>query len=241
MAYVGEAPATTAVANKAADVVVISQVNTEGSALVVAQKDSGIKRLADLTGKTVAVPGHSTVQDFLLRKALTNSRIDLDKVNIIVMKPPEMIGALRAGQIDAFIAWEPYPAKAGTMGVGSNLSRSKQMWPGHPCCVLISSNDFLKQNPETVRAVVAAHVAATDFIGQYPEEAISIGVKYTGMDETTVRHAMNNVDFTYTLSIQGEKEYVTFLSELGYIRVDDPDRFVDRFIKQDILKDILNQ
>jgi NitT/TauT family transport system substrate-binding protein len=157
------------------------------------------------------------------------------------MKPPEMIGALRAGQIDAFIAWEPYPAKAGTMGVGINLARSKQMWSGHPCCVLISSTDFLKQNPETVRGVVAAHVAATDFIDQHPEESISIGVKYTGMDETTVRHAMNNVDYTYTLSIQGEKEYVTFLSKLGYIRVDDPDRFVDRFIKQDILKDILNQ
>ena len=51
MAYVGEAPSTTAVANNAAKVVVVSQVNTEGSALVVSNNTSGIEKLADLQGK----------------------------------------------------------------------------------------------------------------------------------------------------------------------------------------------
>src|SRR3989339_1470895 len=45
MAYVGEAPATTAVANKAAGVVVVAQVNTEGSALVIAKDNTAIKSL----------------------------------------------------------------------------------------------------------------------------------------------------------------------------------------------------
>jgi NitT/TauT family transport system substrate-binding protein len=241
MAYVGEAPSTTAVANKAARVVVVSQVNTEGSALVVARKKSNINNLTDLQGKTVAVPGHSTVQDFLLRRALRGSGMAPEQVNIIVLKPPEMIGALRTGQIDAFIAWEPYPSKADTMSVGRNLATSKQMWSGHPCCVLVSDQGFIDSHPEMVAAVVKSHVQATDYIHQNPDEAVKIGIKYTGMDEATVRQAVQNVTYTYELSIQGEKEYVEFLSELGYIHLDNPNAFVDQFINPDILKGILSQ
>jgi NitT/TauT family transport system substrate-binding protein len=241
MAYVGEAPSTTAVANKAARVVVVSQVNTEGSALVVAKNNSNIINLTDLQGKTVAVPGHSTVQDFLLRRALRASGMGPEQVNIIVLKPPEMIGALRTGQIDAFIAWEPYPSKADTMSVGRNLATSKQMWSGHPCCVLVSDQGFIDGHPEKVAAVVKSHVQATDYIHQNPDEAVKIGIKYTGMDEATVRQAVQNVTYTYELSIQGEKEYVQFLTELGYIRLDNPDGFVDQFIQPEILKGILSQ
>jgi NitT/TauT family transport system substrate-binding protein len=241
MAYVGEAPSTTAVANKAAKVVVVSQVNTEGSALVVAKNKSGIKKLADLEGKTVSVPGHSTVQDFLLRRALRKNDIDLKKVKIIVLKPPEMIAALQTDQIDAFIAWEPYPSRAATQSVGRNLATSSELCPGHPCCVLISEQGFLSGQSEKVKAVVKSHIQATDYINKYPEEAVKIGVKYTGMDEPTVRQAMQNVHYTYKLSIQGEKEYVQFLSELGYIRLENPDKFVEHFIYPDILKEILSR
>lgn len=130
--YVGEAPATTAVANKAASVVILAQVNTEGSAIVV-KKDSDINKVPDLIEKTVAIPGYGQVQDFLLRKALVKYNVNSKKVNIIVLKPPEMIGALRTSQIDAFIAWEPYIAKAVTMGVGRVLIQSSEIWKGHPC------------------------------------------------------------------------------------------------------------
>lgn len=241
MAYVGEAPATTAVANRAADVVVVAQVNTEGSALVTAKENAAIKSVADLKGKTVAVPGHSTVQDFLLRKALKNAGLEPSAVNIIVVKPPEMIGALRTGQIDAFIAWEPHPAKADTMGVGQNLATSAGMWPGHPCCVLVCDKRFLTENPEKVRAVVAAHLDATDFIHRNPEEAIAVGVKSTGMDAVTIGKAMGNVQFTCDINVEGEREYVRFLSEIGFIRLDDPDGFVDQFLHPGILKAIRQQ
>ncbi len=238
MAYVGEAPATTAVANKAARVVVLAQVNTEGSALVVSAKASEIAQLADLKGKTVAVPGHSTVQDFLLKKALKQHGLDLKQIKVIVIKPPEMINALQAGQIDAFIAWEPYPSQAVTMGNGRHLLTSHQMWANHPCCVLAADANLLNTSPQKAQAVVRAHVQATDFINQHPDEAVQIGVKYTGMDEAVVRQAMKTVKYTFQLNIDGEKEYVRFLSELRYIRVNDPDRFVSDFINPKLLKEV---
>ncbi len=239
MGYVGEAPATTAVANKAADVQVVSQVNTEGSAVVVG-KASVIRSVPGLTGKRSAVPGHSTVQDFLLKKALAQAKVPSDNVNFIVIKPPEMIPTLRDKQIDAFIAWEPYPAKSITSGVGRILVSSGRIWKDHPCCVLVADSRFIKSRPQDVRRMVAAHVKATEFINDNFEDAVKIGVKYTGMDEETVRLAMKNVNYTYRISVEGEKDYVLFLNQLGYIKVEDVERFVKHFLNQKILQEILS-
>ena len=192
-------------------------------------------------GKIAVVPGHSTVQDSLFRKALYQFKISPDQVKIMVLKPPEMIGALRTDQIDAFIAWEPYPAKAITMGVGRVLAASRDIWKDHPCCVLAADAEFLESRPEKAKNMVRGHMKAIDFIRQHREEAIKIGVKYTGMDEASVRMAMENVNYTYVLSVEGEKEYVDFLTKLKYIKVEDVQKFVDRFMKPEFIKETIKK
>jgi NitT/TauT family transport system substrate-binding protein len=238
--FVGVAPATTAVANKTAKVVVLAQVNTEGSAIVV-KKEGEIQSIPELVGKIAVIPGHSTVQDFLFRKALFKFKTPADQVKIMVLKPPEMIGALRTDQTDAFIAWEPYPAKAVTMGVGRILAFSRDIWKDHPCCVLAADKKFLEAEPEKAKGVVRGHVKAIDFIHQHREEAIKIGVKYTGMDEASVKLAMENVNYTPILSVEGEKEYVDFLTKLKYIKVEDVQNFVDRFMRPEFIKEIIKK
>ena len=238
--YVGVAPATTAVANKTARVVVLAQVNTEGSAIVV-KKDGQIQGIPELVGKIAVVPGHSTVQDFLFRKALFKFKIQPDQVKIMVLKPPEMIGALRTDQIDAFVAWEPYPAKAVTMGLGRVLAASRDIWKDHPCCVLAADAKFLETQLEKAKGVVRGHVKAIDFIRQHREEAVKVGVKYTGMDEASVRLAMDNVNYTPFLSVEGENEYVDFLTKLKYIKVEDVQIFVDRFMRPEFVKEIIKR
>jgi NitT/TauT family transport system substrate-binding protein len=239
MAYVGEAPALTAVANKTAHVQVLAQVNTEGSAIVVGAT-SPIRRITDLRNKTVAIPGHSTVQDFLLRRALGRIGLSPEDVGIIVLKPPEMIGALRTNQVNAFIAWEPFPSKAVTQGVGKYLVASREIWKDHPCCAVVVDTRFLKNHRDKVKAVIAAHVKAIDFINKHPEEAVRVAMKYTGMDEETIRLALKNVTYTEALSIAGVEEYVNFLNEFKYIKIDDPKTFVAGFIEPKILEEVQN-
>jgi NitT/TauT family transport system substrate-binding protein len=240
MAYVGIAHTITAVANKTARIRVLAQVNADGSAIVVGNT-SPIRSILDLSGKTVAVPGIATVQDFLLRKALTNSGLALNKVNIIVLKPPEMIGALRTAQIDAFIAWEPFPAKAVTSGVGRVLVTSKQIWPNHPCCVLVADVNFVKGHLTEIKAILRAHVKAIDFIKNNPEEAVNIAAKDTGMDKPTIRLAMKDVTYTSQIDVEGIQEYVRFLSELKFINVADPNAFVKGLIEPGFLEEVRSQ
>lgn len=238
--YVGEAPATVAVANGTADVRIVAQVNLEGSAIV-GRKGSGLHDLHDLVGKTIAVPGYATVQDFLIRRSLEGAEIPLKSVHIITLKPPEMIPAIRARQIDGFVAWEPYPAKAVTSGVGEILHYSKDLWPKHPCCVVVVDTRLLSTRPETVEGLLKAHVRATNYINGHFEDAASIGARFTGMDIAAVKLAMKNIRYHYELDVPGELEYVSFLKRLRAIKVADPERFVHKILVQGPLRRVLEK
>ena len=108
--------------------------------------------VASLKGRTMAVPGYSTVQDFLLRIALEEAGVSAQDVNIITLKPPEMIPALAGSQVDAFVAWEPYPSRWSHRRRAASCFTSARIWPHHPCCMLVADSEFLRENPDTVRS-----------------------------------------------------------------------------------------
>jgi NitT/TauT family transport system substrate-binding protein len=235
--YLGIAPSATGTANKSAKVKAVALANAEGSSIVV-RKDSAISVVKDLAGKTVAIPGYSSVQDFLLRKALEAAGVDPKKVNIIVIKPPEMIVALDAKQIDAFVAWEPHPSKSVTMGVGRVLISSPMIWKHHPCCVVAAEGTFYSENPQIVRAFIKAHVRATEYVKKNPGEALRIGIKYTGMDEATVREAIGHIEYEYFAKEEDIKEYMQYLLRFGYVKNLNVDTFAGQYLDLNMLREV---
>jgi NitT/TauT family transport system substrate-binding protein len=229
--YVGLAPAITAAANSNTAIRLIAQVNTEGSAVVVGRARPG-SSAADLKGAMIAIPGHATMQDFLLRKALKNAGIAVEQVKILVLKPPEMIPALTAQDIDAFIAWEPYPAKALTEKKGKILLYSSQIWQDHPCCVIVAGEEFLQTRHTDAEKLIIAHNQACRFIQERRAEAVDIGVKYTGMDRATIETALGHITYNGLLDRQYMSEYVEFLKVLRYIKQDISDALLAKMLKQ---------
>ncbi len=215
--YVGQAPAVASVLNQVADVKFLAQVNLEGSSIVV-RKESVLNNLSQLEGKTVAIPGHATMQEFLFRKAVKNSKIQIDTIKIMVLKPPEMIQALSQGNIDAFIAWEPYPSQAVRKGVGRVLASSENIWENHPCCVLIGDTEFCNKNPEAVKKIQSVNKQSCEFISSNKDEAIKIGIKYTGMDRETVSKAISKIKYSPFLAREKCFEFVEFLKQLRYVK-----------------------
>lgn len=226
VAYVGQAPATIAAARGTAGLEFLALVNAEGSEIIV-RADGPLRSVADLRGKTIAIPGIGSVQDLLVRKALRAAGIDDASAKVIVLRAPEMEAALRDGQIDAFIAWEPHPARARASGAGRTLVSSRRIWPGHPCCVLVAGKRFVAAHRATVAAVARAHRRAIAFIRERPEQAIAVAVRYTGFDAAIVRDALAHVAYEDRLSRADEEEVVRALGALGYIDRVDPARFVE--------------
>ena len=215
--YVGQAPATAAYLNSVADIRFISQSNQEGSSIVV-RENSEIKSVTDFKARTIAIPGHATMQDFLLRKALKTAGISYEEVKIIVLKPPEMSQALINKNIDAFIAWEPYSSQAETGGIGRTLISSSSIWENHPCCVVVADAVFSEKYPLKIKKFKEVHARACLFIQNNIEESISIGQKYTGMDKETVKKAVSMIKYDPGLDMGKAVQFVDFLMDLRYIK-----------------------
>ncbi len=138
----------------------------------------------------------------------------------MVLKPPEMLQAMTAGDIDCFIAWEPYPAQAVSTGAGEIVVRSGELWKEHPCCVLIASGSFARTRPEDTAKLIRAHRRACRFIAEHPEDALAIAVRYTGMSHDTIKEAMEHMRYSPDIDREKAGEFVGFLSDLHYLSPD---------------------
>lgn len=226
-AYVGESPATVAFSRGNRLFRVIAQVNIQGSAIVVGS-GAAAKSVAELNRGCVAVPGNGSVQDFLLRKAMKAAGLAPTDVRVITLPPSEMSMALGKGQINAFVAWQPYPARAVVRGEGLVLADSSEIWNGHPCCCLIATEAMISDG--TAKAVAAAHRKSVEYIQKNPDEAKAVAAKYTGMDSETIAEAFSRVQYRFEPAVEEEKEYVRFLNDIGFISEKDADAFAKAFI-----------
>ena len=82
----------------------------DAEALVV-KNNSGIKTLADLKGKKIAMPFNSTTH-FHTMVALEQAKINPADVQILNMRPPEVRAAWQRGDIHATFIWDPVLAEA---------------------------------------------------------------------------------------------------------------------------------
>src|SRR5215211_2013677 len=83
----------------------------DGTAMMV-RKDSDIRTIRGLKGKTIAVPSRYSNQYLILFKALDERGMSIEDINIAELPPPQMPAALAARKgTDAIIAGEPIMAR----------------------------------------------------------------------------------------------------------------------------------
>ena len=82
----------------------------------------------------------------------------------LTVPPPQMVTQLRLSDIDGYSAGEPWNAQAVHEGVGFTVATSQQVWPDHPEKVLATTTEFVRQYPNTARALVMALLEAARYI-----------------------------------------------------------------------------
>lgn len=125
----------------------------DGTALMV-QKDSDIRSIADLRGKTVAVPNRFSNQRLLIFRALNKAGMSINDINLIEMPPPDMPAALYAKATDAVTSGEPFMGQCELDGYGRVLYLTKDIWPGFISCVLAVHEDEIRDRPERIQKLV---------------------------------------------------------------------------------------
>ncbi|MCQ4158674.1 ABC transporter substrate-binding protein [Roseomonas sp. GC11] len=146
-----------------APVKVVAWNHLDGSGLTVLP---GINSVAELGGRTVAVPFwysiHNVVLGALLKRhglkpvALRSGTPAPDEVNLVVMAPADMVPALAAQRIAGYIVAEPFNAAAEAQGVGKVLRFTGDVWRDHACCVVLMQEADLERRPDWSQKVVSA-------------------------------------------------------------------------------------
>ncbi|HLG82363.1 MAG TPA: NrtA/SsuA/CpmA family ABC transporter substrate-binding protein [Bradyrhizobium sp.] len=177
---------------------------------IIAKDDSGITKVEDLVGKSVAV-NRSGLGEFLLVAALEKHKVDRSKVKFVYLNPPDAAPALASGKVDAWSMWSP----------GVDIARLE--YKAHDIFLegrdlefqidytsYLTTRKFATDNPALVRAVNDAFRAEGKWISENSKDAEYIAQK-AGKYSDQVRDqfiAMNR-QYRY-FPVNDEK----FLSEL---------------------------
>jgi NitT/TauT family transport system substrate-binding protein len=216
--YVGTAPTTMAI-GKGMPLKIVSAVNEEGSGIVVA-KNSTINNLSTFNGKLV-IPAKGSIQDILLNYMFQQNNLSSSNVNVMEMDLSLMPNALQSGLVDGSIVWEPYVTMASTEGYGKTLINSSEIWKNHPCCVIVSSDNFRNNHPDKLRTLLKIHKEATNYINNNPDDAALLLSQKFKNDVDTEKEILDNIKFMAEPDedfINNDLKIVDIQMDLGYLK-----------------------
>ena len=74
-----------------------------------------------------------------------------------------MVANLKAGNVDGYLAPDPFNQRAVYENAGFLFKLSKELWEGHPCCAFAISQEFANAHPNTFLALFKSIVDATAY------------------------------------------------------------------------------
>ncbi|TQM43510.1 ABC transporter substrate-binding protein [Pseudonocardia cypriaca] len=175
--YIGSGPAINAFAKSEGAVRLVAGA-TEGGAQLVVKPE--ITSPEQLRGRTIATPQLGNTQDIALKKWLNANGLTAgdgpQDVKIANLDNPRTLDAFREGSVDGGWLPEPWSSRLVLDAGASVLLDERTLWPNgqFPTTVVLVRAEFLQQYPETVRAVLRAHLKAIDLAESDPAKAQTI-------------------------------------------------------------------
>ena len=137
--------------------------NNKPAFILYGRRESGIRSIADIKGKKIAVTGVGSTTDYAARAILTHNHIDPDKeVSILAVGSESVFAALQKGAVDAAILWAPGFAIAEKLGMVRLQSLADIMeLPGSGVVV---SDQLIKENPLLIKKFLRGTVKGFHYV-----------------------------------------------------------------------------
>ncbi len=175
----------------------VLQTHKSGSTLI-KNKRANIQTFADFKGRSILIPHYLSVHHLLFDKLMRDQGLQVGAGKDIifdVVAPsdiPEIIEWDEKGMVGGFIVAEPFGTQVVKAGYGEELAMSKEIWPNHPCCVLVVRQDVIQRDPDAVQELVSSLVDSGKFIGSHPAEASKIGAQFCSQDENVIYSVLSD-------------------------------------------------
>ena len=180
---VGEAPPIFAQAAGANLVYVGNEPASPASEAIVVPKGSGLRTLADLKGKKIALNKGSNVH-YLLLKALEKAGVAYADIQPVFLPPADARAAFERGSVDAWAIWDPFLAAAEKQLGARVLSDGKGLVANYQ--FYLASRTYAEKNPEILRIVLDEVAKVDDWGRNNPDEVATILSAQTGLGKDVV-------------------------------------------------------
>lgn len=160
------------------DLKAVALGHKDGNVVVVADD---IQSVADLKGKTFAIPHTQSSHNILLNDMLAQSGLTTDDLEIVQLAPSEMPSSLASGAIAGYCVAEPFGAQAVYQGFGHVLYQSEDLWEDSLCCGLVLNSAAIERlGPDAVNTLVEKYYQAGNALDE--STAKSVAETYLGQD-----------------------------------------------------------
>ncbi|GAX89079.1 ABC transporter substrate-binding protein [Effusibacillus lacus] len=169
--------------DKGADIKIVGGAQMGFHSMLV-RKDSGIKSLSDLKGKSVASQQQGSTADIVLNGVVwKKAGITKKDVQMQYVSPSVAIQSLQAGKVDAAFVFEPYDSIARLTSPVEQIYEIGKEWP-FPCMVVITSGKMTKENRDVVYKMLDAQKEAIEMLRQKPGESAKLIQKHFIKEDT---------------------------------------------------------
>jgi len=198
-----------------ADYKIIAEItNVSNELSIVARRSSGITSAQNLAGKRVAYFA-GTQSDYFLTLFLETNGLSRGDIQEVSISPPDSVSAIVNGDVDAIAVWRPHSLKAASL-LGSDAISLPSDGIYTAVMTMISTGDFIKENPEIVEKILRGLIKAEQFLQDNPEEAIEIVARNVQLD----RDELSKYISDYTFKVKLSNVVLNALSEQGQWAID---------------------
>ena len=156
---------------------------------------SSVKTWADLKGKSMGVSTFGSLTDFLSRYVLKKHGLEPEKDVQIVQAggTPTAYQALKSGKLASAIISPPFKWQGQDEGMTLLGNEDKEVAPEWPKHIFLSKTKFLDQYPNTVKAILRAHVSAIRLAKADRNYALDIMIKELKYERAYAERAYDEV------------------------------------------------
>lgn len=178
---------------------------------ILVTKNSKIKSIKELKGKTISTPVGSSAH-FMLMKVLEKHKI-LDDVEIVHQDVALASQLLNSKKTDAFAIWAPYPNFLEDKDIGRVLVDGSESEIDYLAGVIVDQ-DYADENPDIVKAFLESLEEAHEFINNHPNKAAKIFSKQSGFSLDITKKEIRNIKWDSNIN---EKDISTMFEKQDFL------------------------
>lgn len=169
--------------------IIAGMVTSIDDVKLVARRDAGIARIADLKGKRIGVTKGSTGHYFL-GASLSAHGLRLADVEIVDFAASVLPTALAGGKVAAISTWEPHASK-GRQHLGANAVAFDSQGIFREDFYFVAKREFIDAHPAVLQRFLKAIDQANADMATNPAEAIGIAAARLRLERNAVESLWN--------------------------------------------------